>query len=124
VSYVRPSQLVVTSLASAPRCEDGSKPILETFDTFPASKVDGVLVKDAYFHLECELHAIQDGYGVNSLVIGEVVEAHASRAALRVSDRDGAELLANEPLMAYVSPGRYARVTETFAFPFPEGFSK
>ena len=84
----------------------------------------GFLVRDAYFQLECELEEVKDGYGPNSLIIGRVVEAHASPEALRVTDRDDGDVTAEAPLMAYVSPGRYARVQETYAFPFPEGFTQ
>jgi flavin reductase (DIM6/NTAB) family NADH-FMN oxidoreductase RutF len=55
VSYPRPNQLVLTSLAAAPRCEDASKPSLLALPTFPASRIDGVFVQDAYAFLECRL---------------------------------------------------------------------
>src|SRR5215831_11966329 len=72
VSYPRPTQLVLTSLAAAPRCGDDSKPSLLALPTFPASQVDGVFVCDAYLFLECTLDRIVDGFGVNSLIIGRI----------------------------------------------------
>src|SRR5262247_1436526 len=42
VSYPRPTQLVLTSLAAAPRCGDDTKPSLLALPTFPASQIDGV----------------------------------------------------------------------------------
>ena len=46
VSYPRPNQLVLASLAAAPRCEGDQKPSLEALPVFPASRVEGVLLAD------------------------------------------------------------------------------
>jgi hypothetical protein len=43
VSYPRPTQLVLTSLAAASRCGDDAKPSLLALPTFPASQVVGVI---------------------------------------------------------------------------------
>lgn len=124
VSFPKPSQVLIASLAAAPRCEDGSQPSLEVLRTFPASVVDGVLLEDASVHLECETYKIFDDFGSNSLITGRVVEAHISESAIRRSDRDDEEAVFEAPLLAYVSPGRYAEVSRTFAFPFHEGWSR
>ena len=50
---------------------------------FPARQVDGVLVKGCYLFLECTLHSILDGFGPNSLIIGNVVAAAAHEDAVR-----------------------------------------
>ncbi len=47
VSYPRLSEVLLASLAAAPRCEDRSKPSLLVLPTFPAGRVDGVLVQAA-----------------------------------------------------------------------------
>lgn len=124
VSYPRPSEVLTASLAAAPRCEDLSKPSLLVLPTFPASVVDGVLVKGCYLYLECTLHTILDGFGPNSLIIGTVVAATAHEDALRAEDRDEADQLFQFPLLAYISPGRLAEIRQTTAFPFPTGFSR
>ena len=123
VSFPRPSQVLVASLAAAPRCEGGGKPALELLRVFAANAVDGVLLEDAYLHLECETDRVVDGFGANSLVVGRVVEAQVSEAGIRRADRDDAGLLVSAPLLVYVAPGRYAEVSATFAFPFHEGFA-
>jgi hypothetical protein len=41
-----------------------------------------------------------------------------------MDDRDSGEQLFYSPLLAYISPGRYATIRETAQFPFPEGFSR
>jgi hypothetical protein len=53
VSYPRPTQVLLASLAAAPRDTDGSKLAADALPTFPASEVDGVFVEDAYLFLEC-----------------------------------------------------------------------
>ena len=119
-SFPRPSQVVLTSLTAAPRCDaTGSKPILDVLPTFPAQVVDGVFVQDAYLFLECELEQVLDDFGPTSLLIGRIVAAHVQEAYLRSIDRDDQDLLYQDPLLAYVSPGRYALVDHTYAFPFP-----
>ena len=127
VSYPRPAQVVLASLTASPRCGDrreGEKPIVGVVPTFPATRVDGEFVKDSYLYLECEVDRIIDDFGVNSLICGHVVAAHAATEAIRREDRDDQETIAEAPLLVYVSPGRYARIEVTNAFPFPEGWAR
>ncbi len=124
VSYPRPSKLLLTSLAAAPRCEDQSKPSMLVLPTFPARQVDGVLVRGCYLFLECNLRSILDGFGPNSLIIGDVVAAAAQEDALRADDRDEADQRFQCPLIAYLNPGRLAEIRQTTAFPFPKGYSR
>ena len=124
VSYPRPTDVLLASLASAPRCEDESKPTLLVLPTFPARQVDGVLVEGGYLYLECTLDRIIDGFGPNSLVIGNVVAAMAHENDLRSDDRDEGDQIYDSPLLAYLSPGRFAEIRQSRAFPFPRGFSR
>jgi flavin reductase (DIM6/NTAB) family NADH-FMN oxidoreductase RutF len=124
VSYPRPTEVLLASLAAAPRCEDLSKPSLLVLPTFPARQVDGVLVQGCYLFLECTLHTILDGFGPNSLIIGNVVAAAALEDALRAEELDEGDQIFQSPLLAYVSPGRLAEIRQTTAFPFPRGFSR
>jgi flavin reductase (DIM6/NTAB) family NADH-FMN oxidoreductase RutF len=124
VSYPRPTGVLLASLAAAPRCEDLSKPSLLLLPTFPARQVDGALVQGCYLFLECTLHSVLDGFGPNSLIIGNVVAAAVHEDALRGEERDEADQIFHFPLLAFVSPGRLAEVRQTTAFPFPAGFSR
>lgn len=124
VSFPRPSQVLLASLASAPRCDADTKPALEHLATRPATKVDGVLLEDAYLHFECELDRMIDDFGANSLITGRIVETLVDEHYLRDPDRDDADLLASNPLLAYVAPGRYAEIDATLAFPFHAGWSR
>ncbi len=125
VTYPRPSQFVLASLAASPRCgEDAAKPVLEAFETFPASTIEGRFVSDGNIFLECEKLRIIDGFGENSLIAGRIKAAHVHKAALRLSDKDDHDLLHFSPLLAYVHPWRFAAIEETNRFPAPEGMTK
>jgi flavin reductase (DIM6/NTAB) family NADH-FMN oxidoreductase RutF len=122
LSFPLPDRIVETSLAAGGRAEDSSKPSLAAVPTFPARVVEGVLVDGCYLWLECELERVIDGFGENSLVIGHVVAAAADERALRDPERDDADLLHELPLLAYLSPGRFATIDATHAFPFAVDF--
>jgi flavin reductase (DIM6/NTAB) family NADH-FMN oxidoreductase RutF len=123
VSFPHPHQIVETSMAASGRVPGGGKPGLQTLPTRPATAVDGVLVTGCRLFLECELHELIDGYGENSLVVGRVVAALAEESSLRLHDRDDGDLIHDAPLLAYLSPGRFAIVSESYSFPFSEDFS-
>lgn len=124
VSYPRPSQVVITSLAADPRTEDDTKPALKALPTFKAEEIDGVFIQDAYLFLECRLEKIVDNIGGNNLIIGEVVAAQVENEFLRIVERDDQELIHASPLLAYLYPGRFAKIEQSFSFPFPKGFSR
>jgi flavin reductase (DIM6/NTAB) family NADH-FMN oxidoreductase RutF len=124
VTYVRPSQTVLASLAASPRCDDGSKPIAQALPTFTAGLIDAPLVQDGYLYLECELERFVDDLGENSLIIGRIVAARAAADALRASDRDDGELVDASPLLAYLYPGRFAEISHSDKLPLPAGFKR
>ena len=120
VSYPQPAQLVPTSLTASPRCEDGSKPAVHALPTVPARRIAGVLVEGASLALECEFERIVEGFGEYGLVVGRIVAAYASPAALIDADREPEAVLAGSPLLAYVHPGRFVAIDQAFSFPFPK----
>ncbi|MCS7006341.1 MAG: flavin reductase [Thermoleophilia bacterium] len=122
VSFPRPDHVLDVSLAAGGRAEDDSKPSLAALRTFPATRVEGPLVEGCYLYLECQLERIVEGFGENALVVGEVVAASAAEEALRLSDGDDADTIARVPLLAYLSPGRFAVVERSLSFPFPIDF--
>lgn len=123
VSYPRVGEVIYTSLAAAPRAEDQSKPSLLALPTFPASKIDGVLVKDCYLFLECSLRNVLDDFDGFSLIIGTIVAAAAHEDALRKEEIDESDQIFQFPLLAYLHPGRIAEIRHSTAFPLPAGFS-
>ncbi len=123
VSYPKPKQVLETSLAASPRSE-GQKPVLDLYATFPAEVVDGEFIEDAYLFFECRHYRTYPDFGDNCLITGEIVAAHADPDFLRSSERDSMDLLHDHPLLAYVSPGRFASIDRTNAFPFPANMKK
>ena len=119
VSYPKPSQVLYASLAASPRYADGPKTVLQSFATFPAKKIDGEFIEDAYLFLECRHYKTVDGFGDNCLITGEVVAAYAHPDYIRSSEYDDQELIHDAPLFAYLPPGRFATITRSNAFPFP-----
>ena len=51
--------------------------MLQSFPTFPAKKIDGEFIEDAYLFLECKHYKTVDGFGENCLITGEVIAAYA-----------------------------------------------
>jgi flavin reductase (DIM6/NTAB) family NADH-FMN oxidoreductase RutF len=125
VTYPRPTQVVVTSLTAEPREDlEEPKPTLSVLPTFRALEVDSVFLQDGYLFLECRLDKILDGFSLNSLVVGRVVASHVHADFLRSAESDDQELIYRSPLLAYLSPGRYATIKESDSFPFPADFKR
>ncbi len=126
VSFPKPDQTVFTSLGASPRLQtiSKSKSTINALPMVKAVTMDIPLLKGAYLHLECELYKIIDGFKNNSLIVGSVKAAHVHNDYLRVSDKDEREQLHSHPLLAYIAPNRFAKIGETYAFPFPKDFKK
>ena len=124
VSYPRPESVLDASLAAAPRDIEGEKPSLTDVETVDADVVDAPAVAGAYGVLECELERIVDGFDGAGLVAGTVVEKHVHTDAYRSDDIEPETLLEQAPVLAHLYPDRFAEVSNTQAFPFPEGFER
>ncbi len=124
VSYPHPEQVVLTSLAAAPRSSPQEKPALSALPVFDATTVDGVLVKDCALYLECELERMVDELDDNSLIIGRIVAAQADVDILRAADREDSDLVHQHPLLAYLHPNRFAVIERSQGFPLPMGFKR
>jgi len=126
VSFPLPDQVILTSLSASPRCEDISKSrsIIDALPTLKATTVDALLVANSYLYLECELFKIIDGFDQNSIITGRINKAFAANNYLRVSEHDEQQQLKDNPLLVYIAYGRFARIDETFNFPFPKDFKR
>lgn len=124
VSYPRPSQLILTSLAASPREEDHSKPIISKLPIERAKVIDGIFLEDSYLQLECELVDILGSFGEWELMVGEIVAAYADEQSLRSGDVDDEELVYNAPLLGYLYPDRFTVIEESQSFPFPKNFKR
>lgn len=124
VSYPRHSQVVLASLAATARTGDCVSPQLGALPTFQACKIDGRFVEDASLFLECRLDRVVEGFGENSLIAGRIVTAHVPEEALRRTEVDDHDVIFRSPLLAYLNPGRFASIENSFSFPFPADFKK
>ena len=124
VSFPSTDEIILASLAAAPRDDTDIKTSLAVLPTQPATIVDGVFLEGAYLNIECELQQIIDGFDENSLIAGRIIAVHVSESALRLEDLDDHDLLLQHPLLAYLSPGRYAKIAESYSFPFHQGFHR
>lgn len=126
VSFPTPEQIVYASLGASSRKEEVSKSegTVKTLPLVKATTVDAPFLENAYLCLECELYKIVDGFKENSLITGIIKAAHVHKDYLRVSEKDEREQLYKNPLLAYIPPGRFAKIEKTFAFPFPKDFKK
>ncbi|MBO0342686.1 flavin reductase [Flagellimonas profundi] len=126
VSFPTPDQVTTTSLSASPRTDalTKSQQIVEALPLIKATSMDAPLVKNAYLYLECELFKIIDGFGENSMITGSIKHACVRNEYLRVSEKDEQAQLKNNPLLAYISYGRFAKIDETYNFPFPKDFKR
>lgn len=126
VSYPKPEQLTLSSLAATRREDDDTKPILDEIPTSPAHKIDGQFIKDSYFQLECKLADIVGKYGEWELIVGEIVAARTVKKMLRPTDSETKEsqLINKNPLLAYLHPNRFSVIKESQVFPFPKVFKR
>ncbi|NND33026.1 MAG: flavin reductase [Saprospiraceae bacterium] len=124
VSFPRPNQVVMTSLAATPRdCgETDEKPIVYALPTVPATAIDGILLRDSYLFFECALDRIIDGFGEYSLIAGRIIKGFVHEDAYRVSDGDDEKMIRDMPLLAYLPYDRFAEIKDTRQFPYPKGF--
>ncbi|MBT8108349.1 MAG: flavin reductase family protein [Gammaproteobacteria bacterium] len=124
VSYPKPSQVLVASLAASPRDAQNHKPVLDFFKTFPAREVDGCFIEEGYLYFECRHYKTVSGFGENCLVTGEIIAAWGDDDFLRHSQADDQETIHDAPLFAYLPPGRFATIERSNAFPFPESMKR
>ena len=124
VSYPKPSQVLITSLAASPRGEHGEKPVIDYFETFPATHVDGFFIEEGYLYFECRHFRTVSDFGENCLITGEIVAAYADDDYLRHTGTDDQETIHDSPLFAYLAPGRFAAIDRSNAFPFPKSMKK
>lgn len=124
ISYPRPDQIVSISLSAETRDSNDEKPALEALETLEAPTIDAPFVAEGYIYLECKLKKIVDDLGENNFIIGEIVNKYVHEDALRQPDRDDADLIKENPILAYLHPERYTEIEYSQAFPFPKKFKK
>lgn len=126
VSYPKPNQLIISSITASQREPDDTKPVIKQVPTVDANKIEGKMLKDAYFQLECKLAQITGKFDEWEIVVGEVVAAYVHKDALKSTGEDTEDdiLIYNNPLLAYLHPDRFSIIKESNAFPFPKDFKR
>ncbi len=126
VSFPKPDQVLISALAASPRCQDLSKndQVIRALPTFKASAVDGLFVSGCYLYLECKCFKVVDGFDENVLVCGRIIKAMADSDYVKTSDMSSQDQIYSHPMLAYLAHGRYARISESFVFPFPKDFKR
>ncbi len=126
VSFPFPDQVVLASLSATPRCYASSteKPIVKELPNIKCNSIDSIFFKDSYLFIECELFKIIDGFDNYSIITGKIIEAYVNEKYLKISEKDEQEQIHENPLLAYIAYGRFAKIEETYNFPFPKGFKK
>lgn len=126
VSFVRPSQILLTSLSAIPRCENNhySKEIVNKIPTIPTAKNDNIFIADSYVLLECTLYKIIDGFDDYSIITGQIEAAFVHKDYKIFSEVDQQKHIYDNPLLAYIAQGRFASIKETFSFPYPKDFQR
>ena len=126
VSFPLPNQVVLASLSASPRCDNisKSKSIVEALPTIKATTIDALCIAESYLFLECILFKIIDGFNENSIITGKVIAAHVDKNYLKDSEKDEQQQFKENPLLVYIAYGRFAKITETYNFPFPKNFKR
>jgi flavin reductase (DIM6/NTAB) family NADH-FMN oxidoreductase RutF len=124
VSFPKPNQVTLASLAASPRCEaeENEKAIINQLPTIPAENIDALFLADSYLFLTCTFIKLIDGFGDYSLICGKITDTYVDKEYLRISEQDEQEMIAKAPLLAYLPYGRFAEIKNTNKFPFPKGF--
>lgn len=126
VSFPNPDQVITASLTAANRKSVGQKSetVLDALEVAWAHTVNAPVIAGAYLYLECALHKIIDGFGSNALITGYIHRAYVHEDLFRNLEIDEGAQIRNHPLLAYIANGRFAKIEESFNFPFPKDFSK
>lgn len=124
VSFPLANQVTMASLSASPRdtAISKSEAVIKALPVVKATSMDAPLIKDAYLYFECGLFKIIDGFANNSIITGRIKKAYVHKNYVRSSDQDEKEQINENPLLAYIAKGRFAKIHETYNFPFPKDF--
>ena len=126
VSFVKPDQILLSSLAAMPRCavKDFPQEITNQIPTITLNNEASIFVKDSYVMLDCSLHKIIDGFDDYSLITGKIEQAMVHKNYKIVSDEGHQKQIYDHPLLAYIAQGRFASIKETLSYPYPKDFQR
>ncbi len=126
VSFIKPDQILLSSLAAIPRCSvnNFSQDITQHIPSVLSEDGEMIFVKDSYAILDCSLHKIIDGFDDYSIITGRIRSAQVHRNYKIVSDEGHQKQIYDHSLLAYIAPGRFANIRETLSYPYPKDFQR
>ncbi len=126
VSYVKPDQIILSSLAAIPRCdvEDFPKDVVRHIPTISDGDGDSIFIEDSCALLACSLFRIIDGFDDYSIITGKIEKAYVHKDYKILSDKGEQNHIYENPLLAYIAQGRFASIKETMSYPYPKGFKR
>ena len=104
--------------------EDYPRDVVQHIPTVSSEDGENIFVADSYLFLECDLHKIFDGFDDYSIITGTVEKAFVHKKYKIHSDQGQQGRIYENPLLVYVAQGRFAKVHETMAYPYPKDFER
>lgn len=126
VSFVKPDQILLSSLAAMPRCavKDFPKEITDQIPTVTSHDGEAIFLRDSYVMLDCSTYNIIDGFDDYSLITGRINKAQVHKHYKIISDEGHQKQIYDHPLLAYIAQGRFATIKETLSYPYPKDFQR
>jgi flavin reductase (DIM6/NTAB) family NADH-FMN oxidoreductase RutF len=126
VSYVKPDQILLSSIAAIPRCsvEDFPRDVIQHIPTMTSEDGQSIFVEDSYLCFDCDLHEIYDGFDDYSIITGTIRTAFVHKDYKIYSDQGQQGRIYDNPLLVYLAHGRFAEVRKTMAYPYPKDFQR
>lgn len=126
VSFVKPDQILLSSLAAMPRCAvtDFPTEITNQIPTVKSNDGGAIFVRDSYVMLDCSSYKIIDGFDDYSLITGKINKAQVHKHYKIISNEGNQKQIYDHPLLAYVAQGRFASIKETMKYPYPKDFQR
>ncbi len=126
VSFVKPDQILLSSLAATPRSavKDFPEEVTNQIPTVTVESGESIFIKGSYVMLECSLYKIIDGFDDYSLITGRIERAMVHKDYKIVSDEGHQKQIYDNPLLVYIAQGRFASIKETLSYPYPKDFQR
>ncbi len=126
VSYVKPDQILLSSIAAIPRCsvEDFTRDVIQHIPTLSSEDGQSVFVADSYLCFDCDLHQVFDGFDDYSIITGTIREAFVHKDYKIYTDQGQQGRIYEHPLLVYLAQGRFAEIRKTMAYPYPKDFQR
>ena len=126
VSFVKPDQILLSSLAAMPRCavQDFPKEITNQIPTVMSEDGGAIFLRDSYVMLDCSIYKIIDGFDDYSMITGKINKAQVHKHYKIISDEGHQKQIYDHPLLAYIAQGRFANIKETMSYPYPKDFQR